>query len=630
MIDIFGDSRHLAVNTLGHAAGVLIFGIFLALVFNQRTFQQLRASRLSLTAAALALSWNLASLIVLLIGSSNGVLQRIVAGAGFCALSLLPSVLLDLCLASRFPVIVRSGYLLSICAVLAHLTEFFYDRAGLHQIGLAIITIGFGLLTVASVLMVLWSNEENPRSLSMRILSTMSLFLFAVSLVHFSDGKSPNAWAAELAVHHGGIPLALFVIMQDYRFVFLDAFVRFLLNGLLAAVFALLIAAYSPRLGFPAQVFCISAALAAFGIIRGLLQRVLTRLVFRQPDIETAMRELRAIGVQASDEDGFVKGAKEYIAKSMNAMHCDAPPDMLPKFLDLGVPSLVSARTDARPLQECGIEVIVPIGYSEADKRYVALGARRGGRRYLSEDLHALARMGACIGEQIEHIREIETKRLVSQAELRALQAQIHPHFLFNAFNALYGIIPREGSDARRMLLNLSDIFRYFLQSEKAFVPLEEELRIVKAYLAIEELRFEDKLRINIDVDGDVLRELVPVLSIQPLIENAIKHGIAGRPEGGAIRIRANREGDRLHIQVRDTGPGFAAALDKRRDHTGVGLENVSRRLVLCYGREAHLQIESGVEGATVSFVIPCDRAGAEHGVVSEKRPLSRNEAGRL
>ncbi len=105
----------------------------------------------------------------------------------------------------------------------------------------------------------------------------------------------------------------------------------------------------------------------------------------------------------------------------------------------------------------------------------------------------------------MEHIREVETRRLISRAELRALQAQIHPHFLFNTFNKLYGLIPRHISGARQMLLNLAEAFRYFLQSDKTFVPLEEKLRIVKAYLAIEELRLGDKLRISVDIDNDVL-----------------------------------------------------------------------------------------------------------------------------
>lgn len=548
MIDLFGDSRHLAVNTLGHVAGVLIFGIFLTLVLSHRTFPQSRSSRLSLAGAALALIWNLSSLFVLLVGPSSGSIERIVAGAGFCALSLLPSVLLDLSLANRFPMIVRCGYLLSLCAAFAHFTEFFYDSARFHRLGLAAIRIGFGLLTVASVLMVLWSGGENPRALSMRILSAMSLFLFAVSFVHFSDGKSSDAWVTELVMHHGGIPLALFVIMQDYRFVLLDAFLRFLLNVLLAGIFALFIVTYSPPLSFATQVLCASAALAAFAFTKGILQRLLTKLVFRQPDTESVLRELRELGALASDEDSFIHRAAEYIAKSINAELSSIPAEMLPGFSNSSFPALIGSAPDDKLLRECGIEMIVPISSSQGDNRYIALGARRGGRPYLSEDLQALVRMAASIGEQIEHIRDVEAQRLVSQAELRALQAQIHPHFLFNAFNILYGIIPRQASGARRMVLNLSEIFRYFLQSERTFVSLDEELRIVRAYLAIEELRLQDKLQINIDVDSDVTLESVPMLSIQPLVENAVKHGVANRPEGGAIRIRARRECDRLHV----------------------------------------------------------------------------------
>jgi two-component system, LytTR family, sensor kinase len=238
MIDVFGDGRYLSVNIIGHATGVLIFGIFLALMLSHRSAQQVRASWLSLLAVALALVWNLASLAVIVLGNTHEFVELIVAGIGFCALSVLPSVLLDLCLRRRLPVIVRLGYGLSLLAVVAHIIELFLDAAEFHRLGLAIITIGFGLLSVASVLAVLWSAEDNPRGLSTRLLSAMSLFLFAISFVHFNNARSPDAWLTELAVHHGGIILALFVIMQDYRFIFLDAFVRFLVNGLLAVVFA--------------------------------------------------------------------------------------------------------------------------------------------------------------------------------------------------------------------------------------------------------------------------------------------------------------------------------------------------------------------------------------------------------
>ena len=618
MIDIFGDGRHLSVNILGHAAGVLIFGIFLALMLSQRSVQQLRTSRLSLLAGALALIWNATSLLVIVMGRVDRLAESIVAGVAFCALSVLPSVLLALCLGKRFPVIVRSGYGLSFLAVLAHVVEWFGNTANFHRLGLTIITIGFGLLSIASVIAVLWSGEENPRSLNMRLLSAMSLFLLAISFVHFSNGKSSDAWSTELAVHHAGIPLALFIIMQDYRFVFLDAFVRFLVNGLLAVVFALFIASYSTHLVFPIQVLCIGAALFGFAVVRGFLQRLLTRMVFQRPDTDGSLRELRAMGTQAKDETEYVDRAGEYIAERMKAKRILTGRELLPQSIEFSFPTLTCAAPETSTLQENGgVEVIVPIGYCQADRKYIFLGARRGGRRYLSEDLEVVARMAACVGEQMEHIREVETRRLISQAELRALQAQIHPHFLFNAFNTLYGIIPRHISGARQMLLNLAEVFRYFLQSDKTFVPLEEELRIVKAYLAIEELRLGDKLRISVDIDNDVLLASVPVLSIQPLVENAIKHGVSARSEGGAVHIQAKREGDSLRVLVHDTGPGFAARTAVPENHNGVGLDNVSRRLVLCYGSDARLRIESDAGGTTVSFVGPCGRLVVPHSLIA-------------
>ncbi len=605
MFDIFGDGRYLSVNILGHAAGVLIFGIFLGLMLTGRSVQQLRATRLSLLAAALAFTWNACPLLILIAGAGRAALELALTGVAFCALSVLPSVLLDLCLQKRFRPIVRLGYAVSFLSVLAHIIELFRNPADFHRLGLAIITLGFGVLSVAAVCAVFWSGEENPRAIVMRILSAMSLFLFAASFTHFSTARAPHAWSTELLVHHAGIPLALFIIMQDYRFVFLDAFVRVLVNGILAGGFALAVAHYTSRVAYPIEVLLIGAALWIFASTRGFLQRTVAELVFRRPETELALRGARALGSQVTDENGYIDQAGEYIAQLMRAdLVRDVAAGTEPP--DSSFPVLAGAGPHTRALQASGVEVIVPLGFSQAERRYLMLGPRRGGRRYLSEDLELLARLAACVSEQVELLRQAETRRLVMQAELRALQAQIHPHFLFNAFNTLYGIIPRQAAGARRTLLNLAEIFRYFLQSDKAFVPLEEELRIVRAYLEIEELRLGDKLCVHLDVDPAALREPVPVLSIQPLVENAIKHGVAARPDGGAIHIEARRADERLHVRVRDTGPGFEAAGSQARGRAGVGLENVSRRLILCYGSDASLRIESGASGATVSFVTPC------------------------
>jgi LytS/YehU family sensor histidine kinase len=223
----------------------------------------------------------------------------------------------------------------------------------------------------------------------------------------------------------------------------------------------------------------------------------------------------------------------------------------------------------------------------------------------LSEDLLALGRAASVVVEQVERFHESEMRRLVAQAELRALQSQIHPHFLFNALNTLYGIIPREAKGARETVLNLADIFRYFLETEKSFLPLEEELHIVKAYLEVERLRLGEKLRIEMDVDPEALPIPIPILSVQPLVENAVKHGIAPKAVGGVVRIEARVDAEALHVTVRDTGAGFQSDTGVRN---GVGLENVARRLELCYGPEAQLDIRSDAKGSAVSLVIPAAR----------------------
>jgi LytS/YehU family sensor histidine kinase len=221
----------------------------------------------------------------------------------------------------------------------------------------------------------------------------------------------------------------------------------------------------------------------------------------------------------------------------------------------------------------------------------------------LSEDLLALGRAAIIIVDQIEQFREAELRRLVTLAELRALQSQIHPHFLFNALNALYGIIPREAKSARETVLNLSDIFRYSLETGRMLRPLSDELRIIKAYLEVERLRLGDKLRVEIDVSSEALEVHIPVFSIQPLVENAIKHGIAPNVDGGLVRVEVTAGNGAIRVMVHDSGSGFAAS--STPTGAGVGLDNVARRLDLCFGAEAALNVESNSSGTTASFLIP-------------------------
>jgi two-component system LytT family sensor kinase len=232
------------------------------------------------------------------------------------------------------------------------------------------------------------------------------------------------------------------------------------------------------------------------------------------------------------------------------------------------------------------------------------LGRRQGGQRYLGEDLDALARVGVEITERVESLRRQEMNRLVSQAELRALQSQINPHFLFNALNTLYGTIPREAGGARRMVLNLAEIFRYFLQSNKTFVPLAQEMEIVRAYLEVEQLRLGNRLQIEIHMDQAALDVPIPVLSVQPLVENAIKHGVALRPEPGYVHIRGELRGEQLRILVEDSG----SSVVPETTGAGVGLQNLRRRLEICYGRAADLRLAANPAKTTVELCIPLSR----------------------
>jgi signal transduction histidine kinase len=611
-------NESLLVNTLGHSAGVLIFGIFLYLLVQDRASHRLRGSTKSMLAAALAFAWNLASLIVL--GTNQtGQFADLTAAVGFSVLSLLPAVLFDLCLQDRFRVLVRLGYGLSAVSILLHAAELSRHGARYHLWGLELITIGYGMLTCIAAVGLFISRDQDRRVATSRLVGTMLLFLLAMSFVHFGSGHAAQIWSRELFFHHAAIPLALLVLLQDYRFVLLDAFLRFLANVLLAAVFVFgAVEAWRldllPNGSTPFdQALLLAGAsllLIVFAVMRGHVQAMLTRVAFRRPGQEAFLQSLKTpifAGSNAGEgnaEGKYLTSAARQLGEFMGA---EASIAVDPRLLELDLrrPALVSELPRCRAeLEDQGIEAVVPLRIPSGGARHVLLGRRSGGRRYLSEDLLALGRAAGQIVEQVEEYRELEMRRLVAQAELRALQSQIHPHFLFNALNTLYGIIPREARGARETVLNLADIFRYFLETEKSFLPLEEELHIVKAYLEVEHLRLGEKLRTEIDVDPEALRIAIPILSIQPLVENAVKHGISPKSGGGLIRLEAHTNGrGALSIVVRDTGAGFPAERDNPK--SGVGLENVIRRLQLCYGAETHFEIRSDTQGSTVSFTIP-------------------------
>ncbi len=452
-----------------------------------------------------------------------------------------------------------------------------------------------------------------------QFISLGALLLFVLSFLHFGYRHTASAWTAEVTWHHAGIPLVLIVLLQDYRFLLLDVFFRFLFNFGLAAAFAFggFLAGEEFHLWrkiahdefwFGIGLVALCLILIAFAYSRGVLQRWLTSAVFQRISVEVCAKRLVSSLGSARNEREMLDMATASMAECMGAKQftAEAITELPPEAGDQPVAPASLARTGKTAEQRPWAEAMVHIRLSRGDSYRVLLGSRRGGRRYFSEDLELLQRLSLVVTEQVERLRHDALKRLLSEAELRALQSQINPHFLFNALNTIYGTIDRTSQQARRMVLNLAEILRYALQTDRQFIQLDEELKIVRAYLEIEKLRLGDRLEVAWSVSKASGSALIPVLSIQSLVENAIKHGISVKREKGTVRIIAEQRFTELYIGVEDTGVGFqpeGPLPDSKR--SGVGLDNVRQRLKLHYGENAELKIRSDVRGSLVSFTIP-------------------------
>jgi two-component system LytT family sensor kinase len=252
----------------------------------------------------------------------------------------------------------------------------------------------------------------------------------------------------------------------------------------------------------------------------------------------------------------------------------------------------------------------------------IVIAGLYGGRTFLSDDLMLIDAVAAALGRRLDEIRfeaerarreqrEREMIRLATEAELRALRAQLDPHFLFNTLNTLGHLMQAAPDRALSTLYRLTSLLRAVLRrTNGSFVALAEELEIVESYLAIERERFEERLAVTIDVPPELRNTPVPPLLLQPLVENAVKHGIAPLRQGGRVTVRIARDADddghpgHLRVLVIDTGRGVQPGGAVRDG--GVGLSNLEARLRYYYGPEAALAVRpTPGGGTTVELCIP-------------------------
>jgi signal transduction histidine kinase len=229
---------------------------------------------------------------------------------------------------------------------------------------------------------------------------------------------------------------------------------------------------------------------------------------------------------------------------------------------------------------------------------WAMVSPRSHSQLYLSDDRNLLQSLSRTLGMVLENVqfreREEQLRNLATRAELKALRARINPHFLFNALNAIAGLIQTRPSLAEETVEQLAEVFRYTLRkSEKEWVRLDEEIEFVAAYLRVEEARFGARLQVTVSVDPAASAIPVPAMSIQPLVENAIKHGTSTVEGLGTIRLTVAVVNETLCIQVCDNGPGFPIGFSLDSPGEGHGLRNIADRLSGYYGGSASLSWES-------------------------------------
>ena len=248
---------------------------------------------------------------------------------------------------------------------------------------------------------------------------------------------------------------------------------------------------------------------------------------------------------------------------------------------------------------------------------FVTLAPRANSLPYLSDDRNLLHSLSRTLGVVLENVRfrerEERLRQLASRAELKALRAQINPHFLFNALNAIAGLIHSRPELAEETVEQLAEVFRYTLRkSEKEWVRLDEEIEFAGAYLRVEEARFGSRLRVNMDIDPAAASVHVPAMSIQPLVENAVKHGTSNVEGQGLVTLRVTLDDAGLWVDVYDNGPGFPAGFSLAAPGEGHGLRNIAERLSGYYGDSARVLCENLPEGTRVRLRIPQRAEGVQ------------------
>jgi two-component system LytT family sensor kinase len=520
--------------------------------------------------------------------------------------------------------------------------------AGRRQKTFALVVEILACLSAAAIVILLWMRIA-PRLVTHLTPYNTGLFLLlgaAASLRRKSTPRSvylPSllmvaAVCGALATMNPHVPqggwisfvgshFVLMVILCAYllfaRFRYADLFIRAGVRILLAGVWASVVVfsaqsadlmQFARRAASPAavHVFIIillaNTLLLSFTFVDDRISTRLNRWLFRAPDYRIKARQF-SDKLRHLDDESEIAGVTEASARgplelsSARLVQLDQLRAECPAGLAEG------------ELVERNFEVWIPIASAGRISHALVVAPGPARPALVSDDLNYLRALAAQCGNRLDALRrereaverqsrEALLQQQVSEAELRALRAQINPHFLFNSLNTIADLIVRNPARAEVMTVRLASVFRHVLaHSSRPLTTIRDEMEFLRTYLFIEEARFGDRLQVEIDVAPEVAGQPLPSLILQPLVENALKHGLGPKPEQGHLWISARAQGDHVCLRVEDDGMGLDAA---RADSQGLGLANVADRLSTLYQDRAGITLEARPGGgARVTVLIP-------------------------
>jgi two-component system LytT family sensor kinase len=602
------------INLLGFTVGIALYALLLLMVVRHRAAKEGNApDLLLLLTGALGLLWNTGELTALFWKDfGNAQVSPVLLAVSYSALGFLPSVVVHSAWKNEESEnkyvrwLTFAAYGLSIFAALLHFQSAIFETTAPSALALRVLTFG-SLALLAGLLIFTFRQKIENKAVWISALS-----VFAASALHLSGQQEEKSWLIELVAHQSSLPLALAILLQDYRFAFADLFLKRALSLLLLAsvAFGLYVFVAVPLLAWhethdrndvQAAVLVIALWMATalvYPVLHKFAVWLVDKIILRRANYEKLQIEIVRTIEKRNDVKSVLEEVCEELAFALTTKEANWN-ELLES--ETGQPTVNFTPRSA--------EIFVPT--VETPFYQITLRDFAGGRRLLSDEVKMLEEIAIATARRIDALRVSEERyeremredklaKFATEAQLSALRAQINPHFLFNALTTIGYLIQTAPEKAFETLMKLTQLLRGVLRSTEEFCSLGEEIKLIENYLDIEKTRFEERLTVKIKIPKALEKMRVPSLILQPLVENAVKHGISGAKSGGEVRITAALKVEKgeafLYLDVADTGIGFDG---KKLNSDGIGLENIRQRLRSYYGKKAHLTIESDLRKGT-------------------------------